>query len=180
MKIKKEVASLYKEVIKDVIKDKEGDVSSQKANIETRISENQIILEKAEDKYIIWELASSTFNNVKGRYLTKIKSLERELNELNVDEILLDTQINFSFNLLRDLDFYYLNASIEFKRKILGSIFPENLVYSDKNYRTPNSDSVIFLIANIAKVSEGADIKKVTNNSDQSPSAPREGLEPPT
>ena len=120
------------------------------------------------------------FNNAKERYSKIIVSLERDLNDFNVDEMLLDTQINFSFNLLRDLDFYYLNASIEFKRKILGSIFPENLVYSDKNYRTPNSDSVISLIANIAKVSEGADIKKFTNNSDRSPSAPREGLEPPT
>ena len=149
-------------------------------NINKRISENKNLLEKAEDKYIIGELDSSTFNNVKGRYITKIKSLERELNELNVDEILLDTQINFSFNLLRDLDFYYLNASTEFKGKILGSIFPENLVYFNKKYRTQNSDSVISLIANIAKVSRGSERRLVINNGDQSPLAPREGLEPPT
>ena len=180
MKIKKEVSSLYKEVIKDVIKDKEGDVSSQKANIEKRISENQNLLEKAEDKFINGDVDSSTFNNVKNRYITKINLLEREFNELNVDEILLDSQINFSFNLLRDLDFYYLNAPTEFKNKILGSIFPENLVYSDKNYRTPNSDSVISLIANIPKVSRGSERRLVTNNGDQSPLAPREGLEPPT
>ena len=81
--------------------------------------------------------------------------------------------MKFSFNLLRDLDFYYLNATSEFKLKILGSIFPENLVYLDKNYRTPNSDSVISLIANIAEVSGGTKIQKVTNNDDQSLSAPR-------
>ena len=172
MKIKKEVASLYIEVIKDVIKDKEGDVSSQKANIEKRISENQNLLEKAEDKFISGDVDSSTFNNVKNRYITKINSLDRELNELNVDEILLDSQINFSFNLLRDLDFYYLNAPTEFKNKILGSIFPENLIYSDEKYRTPNSDSVISLIANIAKVSEDSKMQKVTDNGDQSLSAP--------
>ena len=84
--------------------------------------------------------------------------------------------MNFSFNLLGDLYFYYLNASTEFKRKILGSIFPENLVYSDKNYRTPNSDSVISLIANIAKVSKDSKIQKVTNNGNQSPSAPLRDL----
>ena len=63
---------------------------------------------------------------------------------------------------------------------ILGSIFPKNLICSDKKYRAPKSDSVISLIANIAKVSGGIEIQKVTNNGDQSLSAPREGLEPPT
>ena len=56
--------------------------------------------------------------------------------------------------------------------KILDSIFPENLVYSDKKYRTPNSDSIISLSANIAKVSTDSKTQKVTKNGDQSPVAP--------
>ena len=137
-------------------------------------------LENAQDKYFSGEIESDTFNNANERYTKIIGSIERDLNDFNVDEMLLDTQIKFSFNLLKDLDFYYLNASARFKGNILGSIFPENLVYFNKNYRTQNSDSVISLIANIAKVSGGTKIQKVTNNGDQSLSAPREGLEPPT
>ena len=180
MNIKKEGAKRYKEIIKDVIKEKEGDISSKKTGLKKRIIMAKNQLENAQDKYFSGEIESDTFNNAKGRYTKIIGSLERDLNDLNVDEVLLDTQINFSFNLLRDLDFYYLNASARFKGNILGSIFPENLVYFNKNYRTQNSDSVISLIANIAKVSKDSKIKKVINNDDQSPSAPREGLEPPT
>ena len=51
--------------------------------------------------------------------------------------------------------------------------FPKIWYILDKNYRTPNSDSVISLIANIAKVSKGSEKNKVTNNGAQSPSAPR-------
>ena len=169
--IKKEVVNLYIEIIKDLIREKEGDVSSQKVNIEKRILENQNLLENAQDSYFSGDVDSITFNDVKKRYSAKINSLKRELTDLNVDEILLDTQIKYSFNLLKDLDFYYLNATSEFKRKILGSIFPENLIYSDEKYRTPNSDSVISLIANMAKVSEDSKTQKITNNGDQSPLA---------
>ena len=180
MNIKKEVAKLYKEIIKDVIKEKEGDISFKKTGLKKRIIMAKNQLENAQDKYFSGEIESDTFNNANERYTKIIGSLERDLNDFNVDEMLLDTQINFSFNLLKDLDFYYLNASARFKGNILGSIFPENLVYFNKNYRTQNSDSVISLIANIAKVSGGTKIQKVTNNGDQSLSAPREGLEPPT
>ena len=180
MNIKKDVAKLYKEIVKDVIKEKEGDISSKKTEIKKRIINAKNQLDNAQDKYFSGEIESETFNNAKERYSQIIGSLERDLNDFNVDEMLLDTQINFSFNLLKDLDFYYLNASTKFKGKILGSIFPENLVYWDKNYRTPNSDSVISLISNIAKVSKDSKIQKVTKNGDQSLSAPREGLEPPT
>ena len=172
MNIKKEVAKLYKEIVKDVIKEKEGDISSKKTEIKKRIIKTKNQLENAQDKYFSGEIEFETFNNAKERYSNIIGSLERDLNDFNVDEMLLDTQINFSFNLLKDLDFYYLNASTRFKGNILGSIFPENLVYFDKNYRTPNSDSVISLIANIAKVSRSSKMQKVTNNGDQSPSAP--------
>ena len=135
---------------------------------------------KIEYFYLENDESSLVVRNGKGGKRRLVRYREKDLNELNVNEILLESQVNFSFNLLRDLDFYYLNASTEFKRKILGSIFPENLIYSDKNYRTPNSDSVISLIANMEKVSGDTNMQKFTNYGGQSLLAPREGLEPPT
>ena len=91
MKIKEEVASLYKEVIKDVIKGKEGDISSKKTDIKKRIIKAKNQLENAQDKYFSGEIESETFNNAKERYSKIIGTLERDLNDFNVDEILLDT-----------------------------------------------------------------------------------------
>jgi len=152
LKVKNEVAILYKEAMKDVVREKEGDISSQILQIEKRLLKNQNLLENAQDKYFSGEVDSITFNDAKKRYKNKINSLNRELSNLKIDETHFDTHLNYTFNLLQDIDFYYVNASAEVKHRILGSIFPEKLIYSDKKYRTPKPDSVITLIAHVENV----------------------------
>jgi site-specific DNA recombinase len=48
--------------------------------------------------------------------------------------------------LLGDLDRYYKQAAIEVKSKIVSSIFPEKLIFTEKKYRTPKINEVLALI----------------------------------
>ena len=44
--------------------------------------------------------------------------------------------IEYGFTMLSDLNRYYKNADLYVKQKMLGSIFPDRLVFDKKNYRT--------------------------------------------
>ncbi len=78
------------------------------------------------------------------RLASKIAQLSR--NENNEKEI-----IDFGFYFLRNMSKLFTSASLDVKRYILGSTFPEKLIFEDGTYRTASDDNVLILIANTGK-----------------------------
>ncbi|MFY9310223.1 MAG: recombinase family protein, partial [Bacteroidia bacterium] len=48
--------------------------------------------------------------------------------------------------LLKNLDTIYNNADTEGKQDIIGSIFPEKIIYKEGRYRTPKLNNVVKLL----------------------------------
>ena len=71
-------------------------------------------------------------------------------------------------------------CDIPIKQKIVGSIFPEKLIFDGKNYRTVRMNSFIELISSKSKGLGGYKRKQVTKLSYLSNMAPPPGLEPGT
>jgi site-specific DNA recombinase len=55
--------------------------------------------------------------------------------------------------LLGNLDFYYEEAPLEVKRKLIGSIFTEKLVFVNGNYRTTKMNPAVELIGQFQRES---------------------------
>ena len=53
--------------------------------------------------------------------------------------------IEYGFTMLSDLNRYYKNADLYVKQKMLGSIFPDRLVFDKKNYRTTKLNLLLTL-----------------------------------
>jgi hypothetical protein len=53
---------------------------------------------------------------------------------------------------------YYSNAPLEVKQKIIGSIFPEKLLFENKTYRTSRLNEVIRLLT--SNINDFEDVKK--------------------
>ena len=61
----------------------------------------------------------------------------------------------------RQKSFYYrFVGNIQVKQRIIGSIFPEKLIFEKNNYRTPKVNNVVSLICRASK--EASDKKKGT------------------
>jgi site-specific DNA recombinase len=76
------------------------------------------------------------------------------------------------------LDKTYLGADIKLKREIIGSIFPEKLIFSENGYRTGRINEVTSFIYQI-----NTDLAKTKNGtledfSSKFRSVPRAGVEP--
>ena len=75
---------------------------------------------------------------------------------------------------------FFKQASFADKQKMVGSIFPENLIFEEKTYRTTRINEALQLIFSINKDFREESNKKATKNSGLSTWAPPVGLEPTT
>lgn len=59
--------------------------------------------------------------------------------------------LNKVFKSLSDLEGLYINGDLKTKKQIVGSIFPEKLVFNGINYRTAWVNEAAELIHNVGK-----------------------------
>ena len=115
----------------------------------------------------------SRYEGLKGELLVKLqqtKSVKRNF------ERYLETGIN----LLENLGKFYNNGDIEAKQKLIGSIFPEQLVFTDGKVRTTRINEVLRLILLNDKGNENIKKGQLTTNLWLSYGVLRTGFEPMT
>jgi len=66
------------------------------------------------------------------------------------------------------------------KHKVLGSMFPQKLRYSNKSFRTTPLNSVLSFLLQTPKELQGSEKEMVGDDANQSIKAPPAGLEPAT
>jgi len=107
------------------------------------------------------DLEESDFKMIKSQSAIKIDELEQKLNSIQDSDKHIGALLEKALRSLSELDLLYENGTIEEKRKILGSIFPENLTFDGIQHRTTRINEVLSLI--YQKNSELLDKKIGTN-----------------
>ena len=108
-------------------------------------------------------------NNLKLE-MSNIKNLDKDIEEY----------LKLGISFLHGIDKLYKTSPANIKKKIVGSIFPEKLIFMKKNYRTAKLDSFIALILSKHKPFKRLKIKTPRQISGEYKSAPSLGLEPRT
>lgn len=178
--VRKEVAELYHHVLLDVYKGNEGERRKQAGDIDAEIQKLKETISQAEDRLFEGKIDLDTFNRGKQKYAKAIQNLQCEKEELkNLDTDLMN-QISFSLHLLQNLGQLYENSSFEVRRVLIGSIFPEKIVFVNNEYRTTYLNEVLALLLSNDEGFRG-NKKRATLNLSKLPSmAPPSGLEPET
>ncbi len=172
---------LYLEILEDIFREKEGD---KKKNLE-KIDEELTSIEKA-----LFEIDNTYYVQKKmeeGSYKRLKDSLSQRKTELSLKkEDLIKAGDNFmeyqefGVSIVANLDAAFDNAIPELKGKILGSIFPQRLVYEEKKYRTTKLNEVVDLPWNFQAGFEEIKTGQAITTNHLSCLAPRVGLEPTT
>ena len=135
-------------------------------------------MENLQDRLADNQIGINDYNSVKQRYESQLKEYaEKKKNTVFVSKDVYD-QLIFSFSFLKDLPYFYSEASLDVQQRIIGSIFPERLEFFKNNYRTKRINSVVELISNINKPfgrNENGQFSKKTELSGKVPGA---GIEP--
>jgi DNA invertase Pin-like site-specific DNA recombinase len=152
LQIKREVLELYYEVLKDFIKkdDKDRMLKVKTLNIEIEKQKERIM--SLNDKFIDGQIEQKDYHHTKIRYETNLNDLQSEFVNYSASKSEFQKYIDFGFTMLSNLARYYVKADTSVKQKIIGSIFPEKLVFNKKNYRTTKLNS--FLSINPMHINE--------------------------
>lgn len=108
-------------------------------------------MNKLEDGFADGHISADVLNNTSSRYRREIDTLKKEI-EFNKHDLSLYQQcLGTAVDLLSDIALFYQKADISVKRKLLGSIFPENLFFSKEKSRTARINEAVRLILNTSK-----------------------------
>jgi hypothetical protein len=144
--VNKEISELYTEALKDVYEQNEGLKENKIQDLLKSISASEDKLKSIDDKLINNTLDIDNYTRIVNSLKNDIKQSHQEIVILSETETNLDKQLKYGINFISHLDYYYINAPLELKGKITSSIFPEKLIFDEKNYRTMNKNSLVSLI----------------------------------
>ena len=178
--IKQEVSKLYFEIIKDVFNKNEVNKDKQIEDIEKEVNKFKSRLDSAEDNYLDGNIEQLTYDNMKQRLDGRISNLIGDLTELKAMDTNFTKYLRFGLNFLEKVDLHYKVANLRLKQKIIGSIFPEKLIFSENKYRTTKFNEILHLISSNTASYNPYKLKKVGITTDLSIKAPPPGLEPGT
>lgn len=135
-KFKSDVKVLYKRILANVLSGNDKDRASKIKSLQEQIAQQEERISTLQDKLADNKIPDGDYREMKGKY-EKIKSelvsAFEHLKNLNTElEKLLETGIKQ----MKDLSELYKSYDIHAKHKLLGSIFPEKLIFDGKKCRT--------------------------------------------
>lgn len=172
-----EVLTLYYRVLEDVFNSDDKTREQEKAKLETEINNIDKRLESVRMKFIDDLISPADYKEIK----STLDARKNELLGKHISIAKMDREfskyMSYGLSLLGNLTKYYSSATTEAKSKMVGSIFPENLIYEDRKYRTTKMNEVFSLICMSDKEFRKQKPGKIAGLSRV---APPSGLEPET
>lgn len=175
--IKDDVKVLYQKLLTSTFHGEEKGRELRKRQIEKELKTYQSRSESMEEKFLDDFIDATTYKSMKMRNDSKIHELEIELNGLVGMKKDLEEYLKLGISFLHGVDHFYRDAPAEIKKNIARSIFPENLTFLGKSYRTQKIDNLISLILGKHKGFKLLQIKTPRQNDGVSKVAPQLRLE---
>ncbi len=139
----KHVEKLYEEVVKDVFSGKKGNKETEIKTLRKRVSTINKRLKKAQLLLLDEQIELSDYQEMKANLEAQKSELERKIKLTQVSNSDFEKYLNQGIGIIKNLYKYYVSANTREKQKIVGSIFPENLIFSNNRVRTTRMNSVI-------------------------------------
>jgi hypothetical protein len=141
---------LYKLILADVL---EQNRSQQKQELKEKQQLLKIYadkLSKARELVLASAIDPDDFKIIKRDCEANTSKLEASIAELIQQQVEITPKIDAGIEALENIDQEYATGSTHIKREILGSIFPEKLVYTKTGFRTTRVNEAVQVIYNLS------------------------------
>ncbi len=178
---RKATVNLFRELVINEFSDQIKNQQKEKKLVLDEIQKQDDRLTKARELLLSSILDGKEYKIIKSEAEEQLLKLEARLIDATnqrQNSIDVESMVEKAISILSNLDETYQKADVNQKREIIGSIYPEKLVFSENNYRTGRINEVAALIYHINSTLP----HKKTGTSDESSSkfrlVPRAGVEP--
>ena len=136
-------------------------------------------MNKINDLYFDGEISKADRDSNIARHKERVDRLKKQIAALRLSaDLRIKDKLTYSINLISNLGKFFQSATCEVKTKLLGSIFPEKLVFDGKKYRTKSFNGMLNLIYQETKHLQGKGKAESPNFSGNSAQVPQAGIEP--
>ncbi|PWT71223.1 MAG: hypothetical protein C5B59_18425 [Bacteroidetes bacterium] len=180
IRVNTEVAELYTEILRDVFEEHEGTKESRLMDNKNKLAEMNLKLKSLDFKWVSGSIADDDYRRISGTVKEEIARMEQINCELSVVETRFDHHLMYGISFLSKITFYFTNAPLEIKHKIIDSIFPGKLIFDGEKYRTGEESTLLSLICSDSITFGQKPNTKAIIADGLSSEAPPAGLEPAT
>ena len=122
------------------------DKSKALYHIKVEIEKNRDRINNAQQMMLDGQLDASDYKDVKKRYEPEIDRLVRKSMAIASMDSNYKKYLEKGFGLIKQLAYDYNRADLATKQQLIGSVFPEKLIFENKQYRTNGMMKVILRI----------------------------------
>lgn len=173
------VLNLYNEVLQDIRGEATRENKARADKLEEQLTTLRSRQAAIMDKYLDGDLSKEEKMQQTERISAQIDKFESQIRVLRLSKDLrIKDKLSYGINLIGNLSNFFQSAPYEIKVKLLGSIFPETIVFDGKSYRTKSYNKMLDIIYQETKQLRGGKKKKSPKNEGDFGLVPKAGLEP--
>ena len=175
--MKPDSSRLYLAVMEHIFNANEIDREAEIESLGKEINKKAEMLSKATMKFVNDELDKDNYNKLKEVLQNEMANLKAEILEVKGIESGFMECMTYGITFLSKLPHYYSTATLNGKQMILGSIFPEKLIFSENTYRTAEPNEIVDFLANIDGALKSNENSLIPHKSDFSCRVPGVGIQ---
>lgn len=122
-----------------------AELKNKLETFEQRMERAQVLMLDGKMDFVDYQPIKAKLEEDAYRLKLKIDAIE-ELQPKDENDVM-----EFGFHFLSNLDKLFTSAALEVKQQIIGSTFPEKLIYENNQFRTASDNNVLLLIAASSK-----------------------------
>jgi len=151
---REEINNLYNEILKEAFGGEESERLSRLKEFEKQCQLLDDRMETLKNKWLDNKIQDDDYNNLNVSLTKQIADIKNEIEDLKTRKDNLSKYLQYGISFLSSLTKFYSSSPVRIKRQIIDSIFPENLIFSDENYRTTRINHFVNLMFSIGGVSK--------------------------
>lgn len=149
--INEEVETLYTEIVEKEFKQASENNKLDAKQLQRELSKLEERRTKLQQTFLNDEISAQDYTELKQVLEQRIEELKVQINENKEQKDGFKEQIKNAILIIPKLLERYRNSTVQEKKKIIGSIFPEKFVFQNNKVRTTELNEVFALILNYTK-----------------------------
>jgi site-specific DNA recombinase len=140
------VDTLFKEILSEELGEHSTDRAKQKELLTKELNRLKAQKENLQNSFLDGGLSTSDYTELKKRVEERITDVKVQLNDLTERKNGFQEQLQQQFKILPNLVEWYRNSTVQEKKKLIGSIFPERFKFVKNEVRTTKINEMVALI----------------------------------
>ena len=145
------VERLFLAIAEDIYNTRKTERAEKTKESETDLASQRSRLIVLDDKFVAGEITAEDYNRMSKAIRKRIQELEIRKAELMAADGDFVKYLRFAVSMLNNLGELYRGATLDGKSRLLSSIFPGKLVYTEPSYRTKGINVVLELFSQFSE-----------------------------